>query len=123
MANNPFPTIGWTTQGRDYNFYQESAVTWSTFGQFTSNDGYSSPDMIITFSTQGLIFTNFTAPNTSNSAVEYSFNGQTLHGALDPAHNTTQLIFDNRVISTIWFRLRSGSSGPITVSVQAWGIR
>lgn len=103
-------------QGRDYNYFQKTAVNWSTFGGGAS-DGYG-PDQIITFSTQGVMFLN-----EGSGVVEYSFNGNTVHGELDSSKITAGLSFDNRVISMIWFRVKSGSTGPITISVQAWGIR
>jgi hypothetical protein len=102
------------TQGRDFNFFQKVDVNWSTFGGGAS-DGYG-PDLIITFTTQGLIFLN-----EGSGVVEYSFNGTTVHGELDSAGSTKMLTFNSRVASLIWFRVKSGSSGPIKVSVQAWG--
>ena len=100
--------------GRDYNFFQKKSVTKTTFG--VSADGYAC-DMIITFPTQGLIFIN-----EGSGTVEYSFNGNTVHGELDSASTSTKMLtFNDRVVSKIWFRVKSGSSGPIVVSVQAWG--
>lgn len=116
MVSNNFPGIGFKTRGRDFNFYQKIAVNWSTFGG-GSVDGYQ-PDMIITFSTQGVLFLN-----EGTGVVEYSFNGNTVHGELDSTKPSVGLTFDNRVISMIWFRVKSGSSGPITVRVDAWSIR
>jgi len=115
MTNN-FPGIGYKTQGRDYNFYQVANVSATTFGG-GSVDGYQ-PDMIIRFSTTGVMFLN-----EGTGTVEFSFNGTTVHGELASGTSTSALSFDNRVISLIWFRVKSGSSGPIAVSVQAWSIR
>ena len=113
MPNNNFPGIGYTTNGRDFNFFQKVSVTATTFGG-SSVDGYQ-PDIIITFPTQGVIFLN-----EGSGIVEYSFNGNTLHGELDSTKPSVGLAFDNRVVSKVWFRVKSGSSGPIVVSVQAW---
>ena len=104
------------TQGRDFNFYQVLPVNWSTFGGGAS-DGYGC-DMIITFTTTGVMFLN-----EGTGTVEYSFNGSTVHGELASGSPTAGLTFDNRVISLIWFRVKTGSNGPINVSVQAWSIR
>ena len=117
MPTNNFPNIGKTTLGKDFNFYQKLSVVATDFGS-NSVDG-NQPDMIITFSTQTVMFLN---ENTSG-IVEYSFNGNTVHGELDPTLPTKAMTFDNRVVSKIWFRIKSGSSGPITVRVDAWGIR
>lgn len=111
-------------QGLDFNFYNSTVVNWIQFGAldgYTLTDGYG-PDLIITFSTQGVIFTN----ETNGSIVEYSFNGNTVHGVLDgtnsPIISTTRsVIFNNRTISLIWFRLKSGPAATITTT--AWGIR
>ncbi len=114
------------TTGRDYNFFQKKIVTGTNFGStvldgYQANDGYYC-DLFITFPTTGVIFhTEATGTNT----IEYSFNGHTVHGELVPATATddgrTTLTFLNRKITAIWFRIKSGSSGPITVSVEAWG--
>ena len=56
MPTNNFPGIGYTTLGRDFNFYQKLSVTAITYGG-GSVDGYQ-PDMIITFPTQSVIMLN-----------------------------------------------------------------
>lgn len=111
------------TQGHDFNFYNSTAVSWAQFGApdgYTLTDGYG-PDLAITFSTQGVMFTN----ETPGSVVEYSFNGTTVHGVLDgansPVSTTRVVMFNNRVVSLIWFRLKSG--GTATITTTAWGIR
>lgn len=106
MANAP------KTQGRDFNFYQKLDVVNTTFG--LSGDGYKA-DMIITFPTQGVFFLN-----EGTGTVEYSFNGNTVHGELDSTLPSKGKAFDNRTIAMIWFRVKAGSSGPIRISVEAW---
>lgn len=111
-----FPGIT-KTQGHDFNYFQKKTVSWGTFGG-GSTDGYG-PDLIITFSTQAVMFLN-----ESTGILEYSFNGNTVHGELDGSASslTKMLTFNSRVVSLIWFRVKSGSTTS-TVSVQAWGIR
>lgn len=100
-------------QGRDFNYFQKVNVNWSNFGGgATDNIG---PDLCITFSTTGVMFLN-----EGSGTVEYSFNGNIVHGELNSNNLTQGISFDNRVISLIWFRCKIGSSGPITVSVHAW---
>ena len=99
--------------GRDFNFFSKLSVTNTTFSTVT--DGYRAADMVITFPTQGVLFLN-----EGTGVVEYSFNGTTIHGELDSTLSSKGLAFDNRTISMIWWRVKSGSSGPITISVQAW---
>lgn len=107
------------TQGRDFNYYNSTTVNWTQFGAsdgYTTTDGYG-PDLIITFPTQGVMFTN----ETTSSVVEYSFNGTTVHGVLDgTAGSTTKVVtFNNRQVSLIWFRMKTGASAVITTT--AWG--
>jgi len=115
MVLNRFPHIGKTVLGKDFNFFEKLDVNWSDFGA-NSVDGQQ-PDMIVTFLTQGVMIVN-----EGSGAVEFSFNGNTVHGELDSTTPTTSLTFNNRAVSKIWFRVKSGSSGPITISVNAWSI-
>lgn len=117
MPTNNYPGIGKKTQGKDFNYFQKFTVVATDFGS-ESIDGYQ-PDAIITFSTQAIMMLN----EETAGVVEYSFNGTTVHGELDGAGSTKGLAFDNRVVSTIWLRIKSGSSAPIVVSIHAWGIR
>ena len=104
--------------GQSFNFYQKLSVTNTTFGVAT--DGYA-PDILFQFITHTVMFFN---ENTgSGKVVEYSFNGFDVHGELDAALTSKNLEFDDRVIPKIWFRVKSGSSGPITIRVDAWSIR
>ncbi len=100
--------------GQSFDFYQKVSVSNTTFGV---PDGYKY-DILIPFSTYGVQFLNL-----GSGIVEYSFNGFDIHGELNPANPSAGLTFDNRVVSKIWFRVQTGSSGPIQISVQAWGIR
>lgn len=121
MPTNNYPGIGYTTYGRDWNYFQKITVTTTTFGG-DSVDGYQ-PTIIIPFMTQSVMFLNLTASGTSGSVVEFSFNGTQVHGELDPKNASIGLSFDNRVVSKVWFRVQAGSTGPISVSVQAWSTR
>ena len=73
------------------------------------------PDAIITFTTQGIMLLN-----EGTGVVEVSFNGTTVHAELNSANASTGLSFDNRVVSCIWLRVQSGSTGPINVAIYAW---
>jgi len=105
----------------DYNFYQILPVNWTQFGAsdgYTVEDGYG-PDIIIPFPTQAVTFVNYGA--TSSNTIEYSFNGTTVHGDMVPGTSTGSCVFDFRTVSTIWFRLKAGSSGPVNIRIEAWG--
>jgi len=119
MVTNNYPGATKISKGRDYNFYQKISVIASDFGT-NAIDGQQ-PDVLFTFSAQTIMLLN---ENTSStSVVEYSFNGYTVHGELDPTLPSKGLTFDDRSVPCIWFRVKAGSSGPITVRVDAWGIR
>lgn len=114
-----FPHIK-KTQGRDFNFYQILPVNWTQFGApdgYTMQDGYG-PDVIITFPTQAVTFINY--GTSGGYAIEYSFNGTTVHGDMIPGTSSGSLVFDFRPISLIWFRLKSGATGPANIRIEAW---
>lgn len=110
MTTNKFPNIGFTTNGKDFNFYNKFTVVATNFGDQSISG--EQPDMIITFPTQTVIF-----QLESGGPVEYSFNGITVHGDMVVGKASANLIFENRVISKIWFR------GSGVVRVEAWGTR
>ena len=106
--------------GKDFNFFQIVPVNWTQFGSpdgYTLEDGYG-PDIIFTFTTQGLSFINYgTGPT---DIVEYSFNGNVVHGDMVPFTSSASLVFDNRIVSAVWFRLKSGATGPVNIRIEAW---
>lgn len=103
--------IGKKTQGKDFNFFKKLDISATSFSD--------SPDTAITFPNYGLILTNEDA---STDVIEYSFNGNTVHGELVPGTTSPsrQMTFLNRQVCLIWFRVKPGSSGPITVRIDAW---
>jgi|SRR5271165_4553196 len=102
--------MGKITNGYDFNFFQKLDITASDFN--------NNADMFVPFVTQGVLMLN-----TGSGTIEFSFNGNTVHGELNSANASAGMAFDNRVVGKIWFRVQSGSSGPITVSVNAWAGR
>jgi len=117
MTTNVYPGIGKITNGRDYNFYQKVSVVATDFG-LNAVDGQQ-PDIIIPFPTQTVMFLN----EDSTNVVEYSFNGNTVHGELDPSKPSKGLTFDNRSLSLVWFRVKSGSTSPVVIRIDAWSTR
>lgn len=89
--------------GKDFNFYQRVIVT---SGSFPTTDGY---DVLIKFrGSRRMMFVC-----TSGTDIEYSFNGNTIHGRI----SANQIFnFDVRNEDKIWFR------GTGTVDVHAWHI-
>ncbi len=128
----PIPSGITKLQGRDYNYFNKIAVSWTAFGGGNSGN----PDVFIPFSTDWVQLINITmdgyVPDTGSGSqftspvlvVEYSFNGNTVHGELGTAIHNVSKVFQDRVIGLIWFRLQSGSGpGTATISVEAFGIR
>lgn len=103
----PFPNVGKRVNGRDWNYFKKFDVVSDIF--------LDNPDGVITFPTQGIMFII-----EGDGAIEYSFNGNTVHGELVSNTIVNGLTFDNRFVTTMWFRVKSGSTGPITISVHAW---
>ncbi len=117
MSTNRFPGIGYLTgSGVDFNFFEKVSVSATTFGGGSVSG--QQPDMRIPFTSYSLMMIN-----EGTGVIEYSFNGTTVHGELDSTKASAALSFDNRVACYIWFRVKSGSSGPIVCSVHAWSIR
>lgn len=113
MANNN-PIIRKNNK-RDYNFFQKVNVSWTEFGEMQSEEGFI-PDVWIQRGGNTLMLLN----ESETGVVEYSFNGETVHGELDPTLPTKGMTFDNRPVSYIWFRIKSGSAGPISVRIDSY---
>ncbi len=61
---------------------------------------------------------HFSLVNYGSATVQYSFDGEEVHGDLRNGTNTAALTFQNRAISEIWFRLLAG--GSVEVRFEAW---
>jgi len=97
--------------GVDYNFFVKLNITNTTFG---------GPDRAadVSMSIRGAVKTLFLTVEGGNP-IEYSFNGNTLHGDLTPATSTAHLEFEKRPLNKIWFRAPTGAS---IVRVEAWAM-
>lgn len=94
--------------GRDFNFYQKITPTVTS----TASNFSSICDVLITFPTYTVTF-----QLESGGPIEYSFNGNTVHGDMQTGKASASLTFENRVVSKIWFR------GTGVIRVEAWAIR
>lgn len=94
------------TDGKNYDFFQKVTVSNADFSD--------TPDVIFNFKFQN----SFTLLNEGTGIIEYSFNGTTLAGDMTPGKGSEGLVFDNRRVSKIWFRLKSGAAS--VVRVEAW---
>jgi hypothetical protein len=102
--------------GKRYSFYVKVDVSKTSFA--LEADGYA-PDVFIDFPVHCIRLINEDA---GADVVEYSFEGYQASGELVPGTTspTRMLEFYNIAVSGIWFRVKSGSTGPITVRVDAW---
>ncbi len=95
------------TQGTDYNYWNRvSGITNTTFNNeaevFFRFKG-ASKHIILTLE--------------GATTVKYSFNGNTTHGELITSTDRSQVIFNSRPVSKIWFKV-DGGTGQVTV--EAW---
>lgn len=92
---------------------------YSTFSRVTV-DGYvfkTDPDVTFNYKHSNL---SFSLVWEGTGIIEYSFNGQTVHGDMQNGTPTQAMFFDNRCVSKIWFRIKSGAGGP--VRVEGWAL-
>lgn len=78
-------------------------------------DGYAfpvAPQVSFNFNSQG-----FSLLNRGIHIVQYSFDGETLHGDMDPGDPSRGSFYDYRYESKIWFRCVDGYG---SVRVEAW---
>lgn len=97
---------GPVVDGVDFNFWERLTVTNTVY------DGYADVFFRFRGGTKDLILTV-----EGGTTVFYSFNGNTDHGEIIPSTDRSQLIFRNRPVGKIWFRVASGTG---TVTVEAW---
>lgn len=117
MATNNFPGLKKKTKPSKKDFFTKLSIVATDFGSDTVD--LQQPDIFISFPTRGVLFLN--EGTLASQTVEYSFDGITVHGELNPTLLSKGISFDNRIIGTVWFRLKSGSTGPVTIRVEAWG--
>lgn len=85
-------------------------------------DGYAfaeNADVVFNFRHSNL---SFSLVNQGEGTIEYSFNGNTLHGDLTVGTPTEAIFFDNRDIEGIWFRAKDGDAIDSIVRVEGWAL-
>jgi hypothetical protein len=80
----------------------------------------ASPDCVFNFISTSLLLLNNALSTSTTSVIEFSFDGVNLHGELNPQNASVGLAFDTFHTGDVWFRLQSGSSGTVVVSVYSW---
>jgi hypothetical protein len=104
MTSNP---TGPVTAGVDHNYFERITVDVSDFSA-------NNPQVLLRFKSPRL---HINLINEGGAVVEYSFNGNTVHGDLATSGLTQEREFVGRQYTKIWFR----SSGSSTVRVEIWG--
>ena len=99
--------IGPNTTGKDFNFFKRVTVTETNFP--------STPQIVINIRD----VRSFTMLNEGDQTIEYSFNGNTVHGDLIPNSPSAGLTFDERTVGKVWLR----AAGTSTLRFEAWSKR
>jgi len=97
------------TKGYDFNHFERVTVDGYSFEEFA--------DVQFKFRASNM---SFSLVWEGTGIIEYSFNGNTVHGDMEEGQSTQSLSFENRVVPGIWFRINSGSGGD--VRVEAWRV-
>lgn len=96
--------------GKDFNFFQRVTVNSTQFSEIS--------DVTVPFRNTNM---GFLLLFEGSGIIEYSFNGNVIHGDMDSSSGSYGLVFDNRKISAIWFRLKTAAPG-VSVRVEAWAV-
>jgi len=75
--------------------------------EVTDSNWPASPQIDFGFTTSAFSLLNLDGSTT----VEYSFDGSTLHGDLEPGTSSAGLVFDNRLEDSIYLRAASNAKG------------
>lgn len=96
---------------KNINFYEEVGVETTDF-----NDCY------VNWNFNSVGFSLDVESYDSHDIIEYSFNGNTVHGCLIPQSVRQGVMWDNRVQNKVWLRRRfdPDSNLPIIVRIEAW---
>lgn len=70
------------------------------------------------FNSNGLSF--LVESDKTHDVVEYSFNGEDVHGDMTPLTPSEGIIFDGRFENNVWFRRKAESNNVVIVRVEAW---
>ena len=92
---------------KDSNFFDRFDVSSTSFDVKVSWN----------FTSQGLALLIYS--DNSGDVIQYSFDGETVHGDMVPKTPSEAIIFDNRFQNKIWFR-RATPGDSVSVRVEAW---
>ena len=93
----------------DYNTFVRVTVDGYEFGDANN------ADVVFDYRHSNL---SFSLVWEGTGVIEYSFVHPRVHGDMENGQPTQAMFFDNRPVTRIWFRLKSGAGG--TVRVEGW---
>lgn len=97
------------TNGVDFHTFRRVAVDGYEFDELS--------DMVFRYRHSNL---SFSLVFEGTGTIEYSFNGNTVHGDMTAGGATESMFFDNRNIAGIWFRVKTGTGGD--VRIEGWAL-
>jgi len=96
------------TRRRDNNFFDKLEVSSTSFSDHRLSWNFVSIGIAL-----------MVEDNDVDNVIQYSFDGETVHGDMTPTFPSEGIVFDNRHHSKIWFR-RASPGVAVLVRVEAW---
>jgi len=100
----PTPAVGPNTKGQDHNFYKKVSVSSASF--------QTNADAVLIYP-----YTMYSIINEGPGVIEFSFNGNTLHGDMTVGTPSSAINVYESSSNKVWFRLKSGAT--TTVRIQS----
>jgi hypothetical protein len=94
-------------RNRDINFFEKLHISSTVF------------DTVVGWNFNSIGIALMVQDDDATNVIQYSFDGETVHGDMVPTYPSEAIIFDNRVASKVWFR-RATPGGPVIVRIEAW---
>lgn len=92
---------------RDINFFNKYRVSSTSF------------EVVASWNFISIGIALMVESNNSADVIQYSFDGETVHGDMTPLMPSEAIIFDNRFVNKVWFR-RATPGEPVLVRVESW---
>jgi hypothetical protein len=96
----------------DFNFFNKISISDTEF----SNDY----DAIIPFRKSNMSFSFCLENAASGNIIEYSFDGETVHGDMEYDTPTQAMFFDDRIFTKVWFRAKTSGDIGVIIRIEAW---
>lgn len=94
-------------RNRDVNFFEKLYVSSTVF------------DTVVTWNFNSVGIALMVQDDDATNVIQYSFDGETVHGDMVPTYPSEAIIFDNRLANKVWFR-RATPGDSVLVRVEAW---